>query len=379
MDPLRQPPAPTAHDDLRQVDLEITTECNLDCKMCVRHVWREGARSMARETFDAILGQLRDMPTVRTVQFGGFGEPTAHSQFLEFLMAVKEGGWRAELVTNGIGLTADVLQRLIDLELDRLVVSLDQASGPGDGLLHREPDPVTRNLRNLHRMKLLCNAAKPEVCIAFVGTAANIEALPQVKRLSAVLGFQRIVVTNLVPHQADFCDQILYQHWNTTRSDANPSTSNPAVDLPRLDFRSKAGPAVERLRRAGTNLALLGSPLGGDEMRCRFVTEGQAAIDPDGNVSPCLPLLHDYHYFFRGRKRQIRAYWIGNTNQRPLAGLWHDAGYERFRQRVRRWDFSPCIDCGGCELREANEADCFGNGFPCCGECLWAAGIVQCP
>lgn len=37
------------------------------------------------------------------------------------------------------------------------------------------------------------------------------------------------------------------------------------------------------------------------------------------------------------------------------------------------------LDGSGCELRETNEADCYGNPFPTCGECLWAAGLVQCP
>jgi MoaA/NifB/PqqE/SkfB family radical SAM enzyme len=333
---------------------------------------------MAPGTFDAIIRQIRSLPAVQTVQFGGFGEPTVHPRFLEFLLAVKEAGLRAEVVTNGVGLTAEILEGLIDLELDALVVSLDQPASCGNGALHREPDPVKRNLRNLRRLKFLHNAAKLEVAVEFVATAANIEGLPEVKRLSLSLGFSRIVVTNLVPYRAELCDQILYQHWTTARSDVPPSIWNPAIDLPRLDAWSKAGPVVERLRRAAGNLAILGSPLGGEGIRCRFVTEGRAAIDPDGNVSPCLPLLHNHEYFFRGRKRRMRAFWVGNTNQRPLADLWRDASYQRFRGRVRQWDFSPCIDCGGCDLRESNETDCFGNEFPCCGECLWAAGIVQC-
>jgi hypothetical protein len=30
-------------------------------------------------------------------------------------------------------------------------------------------------------------------------------------------------------------------------------------------------------------------------------------------------------------------------------------------------------------MSEANEEDCFGNGFPTCGGCLWAQGVLQCP
>jgi len=67
------------------------------------------------------------------------------------------------------------------------------------------------------------------------------------------------------------------------------------------------------------------------------------------------------------------------VNEQSLAEIWNDAEYRSFRDRVRRFEFSPCIDCGGCDLRESNESDCFGDAFPRCGECLWAHGLVQCP
>jgi MoaA/NifB/PqqE/SkfB family radical SAM enzyme len=114
-------------------------------------------------------------------------------------------------------------------------------------------------------------------------------------------------------------------------------------------------------------------------MRCRFVHEGRVAVAADGGVSPCLALLHDYHYYYRGRRRQIRACRFGKIQDRRLDEIWASEEYSAFRDRVRRFVFSPCIDCSGCELRETNQSDCYGNPFPTCGECLWAAGLVQCP
>ena len=67
------------------------------------------------------------------------------------------------------------------------------------------------------------------------------------------------------------------------------------------------------------------------------------------------------------------------VDETPLASIWESPRYRAFRQRARSFDFSPCIDCGGCDLREKNEDDCFGSGFPSCGDCLWAAGFIQCP
>jgi hypothetical protein len=61
-----------------------------------------------------------------------------------------------------------------------------------------------------------------------------------------------------------------------------------------------------------------------------------------------------------------------------LKAIWLQPDYVAFRERVRSFNFSPCTDCGGCDLGESNEEDCFGNPFPVCGDCLWARGVLRC-
>jgi hypothetical protein len=65
--------------------------------------------------------------------------------------------------------------------------------------------------------------------------------------------------------------------------------------------------------------------------------------------------------------------------ERSLAKLWYTPEHVAFRERVQVFDFSPCTICGGCDLADNNEEDCFGNVFPTCGGCLWAQGVIQCP
>ena len=66
-------------------------------------------------------------------------------------------------------------------------------------------------------------------------------------------------------------------------------------------------------------------------------------------------------------------------DERPLVDLWRGPEYVAFRAKVQAFDFAPCTICDGCALSETNEEDCYGNGFPTCGGCLWAQGYVQCP
>ena len=112
---------------------------------------------------------------------------------------------------------------------------------------------------------------------------------------------------------------------------------------------------------------------------CRFVGEGAVAVAWDGGVSPCAALMHSYPCYVLGRRKLIRRYTVGNVGCEPISEIWRREEYIQFRARVQRFEFSPCTDCGGCQLAETNEEDCFGNPFPVCGDCLWAKGVIQCP
>ena len=77
----------------------------------------------------------------------------------------------------------------------------------------------------------------------------------------------------------------------------------------------------------------------------------------------------------------VHADFAGITSKSRLGAddLWRDPAYLALRDRIQRFDFSPCAFCGGCDLSETNEQDCIGNASPTCGGCLWAQGIIQCP
>jgi Fe-coproporphyrin III synthase len=367
-------------DAIRKVYVELTTACDLDCGMCIRHGWEDRGGEMTQETFGRLIAGLRGTATAETLQFGGFGEPTMHPRLFEFLLLAKEAGLRVEMLTNGVSLDAETANTLLDLELDKLVVSMDGVGPTGDGTFHG--DAITRvqaNLRGVYRMKLARQVEKPEVGLEFVATRRNVDALPELKRLCPELGVSSILVTNLVPYTAALADETLYRHWTTTRRDPEPSPWNPTIELPRMDAGGEPGAVIDQLRGLGTHVRLDGAAVSGGAVRCPFVHEGCLTLTPDGHVSPCLPLMHTYAYYFRGKRRRIRAYRAGNVNETSLGAIWSDEAYRRFRDRARRFTFSPCLDCGGCDLRASNEDDCYANGFPACGECLWAAGVIRCP
>ena len=364
----------------RKLYVELTTDCNLACAMCPRHTWEGPGGQMSQETFSAILESSCKLPTSPMVNFSGFGEPTAHPRFLEFLAETRAGRLPVEVVTNGTTLDREHCEAFVELGLRRLIVSVDGLETSSCEMLHEGAlRGVADRLRMLNRLRFERGAVGPELWIEFVATKRNIHELPQLKRLAPELGFSCILVSNLIPATPEMAKDILYERWTTASRARRPSHLNPCVDLPQMDVSSQGSEVFEYLQRTRTRVRVNGQEFSGSGPRCRFVEEDRLAIRWDGQVSPCLPLMHTHTYYFRDEARRSVCYHVGNVRETPIRESWDADEYRSFRDRVRSFEFSPCIDCGSCDLREANEEDCFGDAFPRCGECLWAHGIVQCP
>ena len=368
------------HDLPTKVYLELTTECDLDCPMCIRHSWRNAGGSMSDETFEAVLAGLGGMESITTVSLSGFGEAMTHGQFWSFLARLKAAGLFVEVISNGLWPDGQTAERMIDLKLDRVIVSVDGISDASSRMLHEGSfAAVSANLRALNELRMSRDVAYPQTGIEFVATKHNIGELADLKRLSWPLGFSTILVTNVIPHTRELASETLYEHWNTASRTRSASIWSVAVDLPVMDPRADVGRTVQRLSHGGAKVLVNGAEIVGVSPRCRFVNEGRFAIRWDGQVSPCLQLMHEHSYIYRGHRKRIVPYHLGNVNAAPLAAIWGGAEYTDFRRRVRAFEFSPCLDCGNCDLRATNEEDCTSDQHPRCGECLWAAGFIQCP
>lgn len=370
-------------DDAQKVYVEVTSACDLDCRTCVRNAWNEEIGFMSGATFDRVIDSLGGMPSVRTVHFGGYGEPLAHPDIFDMLARVKALGLRTEMITNGTLLDDDRCDQLVATDLDLLVVSIDGAREPTyDGIrLGSELNLVLQNVKNLSAARYRAKKRKPDLGLSFVAMKDNLNELLELKRMSSQLRVSFIMVSNLLPHTDDMRDQVLY---GTLTAVANarkpqPSRRDAMVSFPRIDFTPDTFEVLRRLLQGQGNVQLTGMDLTAGILYCRFVREGNVFVRWDGQVSPCMALLHSYPARVLNRTKHIRRHSFGSVNETPLAEIWAGQPYREFRERITRWAFAPCVDCGGCEMSESNQEDCFGNPAPVCGDCLWAQGIIQCP
>lgn len=367
---------------LTKLYVEITTVCNLDCQMCVRRTWHEPIGSMSLDTFNNLIAQLLHFPSPPTIHLSGYGEPMAHPHFLKLVKQAKANGIPVEMTTNGMLLTPDKAAALIDLELDALTVSIDsvQPENYEDIRKNSSFSQIVENLRQLHRLKLRYKTrhGKPQVGLAFVAMKRNVADLPELPHLATRVGAKRITVSNLIPHTPEMESEILYEQ--ALRSCTfRASRWVPSLSLPKFDLSSQTLEPMHGLFASTASLSLLDVSLSGRNDYCRFAQDGYAALRWDGQVSPCLALLHDHPVYLYGRRKDVTHYGLGNINDKPLHEIWESPEFSSFRLKLQQFVFSPCTTCGGCERFARNFEDCQGNGFPTCGGCLWAQGFVQCP
>ncbi len=372
---------------LTKIYIEPTNRCNLDCVTCIRQSWDEPLGTMLPETFSRILDGLRSFDPPPDVFFGGLGEPLSHPDILDMVRETRALGSSVELITNGTLLSKPVSVELVAAGLDRLWVSLDGATPESytDVRLGAALPEVLGNLQEFRRARwqkyrpehfdLLL---KPQIGAVFVAMKRNIADLPAVLSLANRLGALHFLVTNVLPYTPEMRQEILYSRA-ATDSIYISSPLLRSLDFPKMDVSPETREALYHAMRGNHYLSISGAALGERNNRCPFVAKGSLSIRWDGEVSPCLPLLHDHKMYSPRYERTIRRHSVGNVLHQPLERLWHKPEYVALRHRLQEFDFSPCMHCGGCDLYESNEEDCIGSPGPACGGCLWAQGIIQCP
>ncbi len=349
--------------DVRKLYLEPTTACNLNCRTCIRNVWEDPAALMSMTTFEQLMGNLDTLPDLKRVVFTGFGEPLTHPHILDMIEAVRKRRLLVSVGSNGLRLDAEMARALIQLGVDRLVISVDgvkpetYADIRGAVLAN-----VLNNLRALNEIKKELGSLYPALGIEFVAVQSNVAELAELASFAARLGAARVLVSNVLPYTEEMHKQMLYGYG------PRPPMSSRSWPVDLKDWIVWGTLELPRMHW-------------GAERRCRFVQERATVIGWDGGVTPCYALSHNYSYFaVDGRKKRVGRYLLGNVNEQPLAEIWMSEDYVRFRSEVRGYHFPSCPDCDlreSCDLRERNEG-CWGWS-PSCADCLWAQDIVRCP
>lgn len=301
--------------------IEVTSRCNIKCVMCPVTVLadRWPQRDMRWETFEGIAGAFEH---TGWVYLQGWGEPLLHRRIFDMIARAKGAGCRVGFTTNGTRLTQRTGERLLDLGLDLLAVSIAGATAATHEAIRVGSD-FARLMENLRRFLLLRAERKstaPKVEVFFLMTRTNLAELPRAVELAAGLHADELVATNL--------DYVITPGLDELRAYA------PAP--PAQAFRKAMDDARTVAARVG--LAFRSYPLESREMAvCDLNPLKILFVSADGRVSPCvytsLAGQSEIPRFFDGRSVNVPAVHFGNVGEKPLLEIWDLPEYRAFRRQ----------------------------------------------
>lgn len=223
-----------AQGGLSFVDWDITPHCNLNCRHCyATSLYRGNQVELSTEEMMCILENLCILPVTNIGMFGG--EPLLRKDLAQIIQQCAIKNSRPYVITNGLLLTEERLESLIEAGLKGIAVSIDGASKETYSYIRRgsDFDEVTRNVSGISTHAL------DSLVMDVVVSKLNVDEIPTLIKMAKNMGFTRVIL-----------EMLSYQ--------GNATTMERSVILSPLEFIHLAETVVETLLEL--------------DMSCEFVT-----------------------------------------------------------------------------------------------------------
>lgn len=148
------------------VNVEWTSKCNALCPMCPRDLI-ESPQLMTSETLKQVLDRLTPKDVFRAV-IAGYGEPTTHNRFLEFVDQLRGHPVRFDMVSNGQQLDAERLKHLDDA-IGMLLLSFSSI----------DPDVYEKVHANLDQKRVMENIQMAQKLLVRTKLAISLTPMPE--------------------------------------------------------------------------------------------------------------------------------------------------------------------------------------------------------
>lgn len=310
----------------RTVHVDVTNACNAACITCWDHspllheqrspAWKKQRWDLA--AFEALVGDLAAMGSVKNVILSGMGDPLVHPDILAMIARVKQHGWHLTVMTNLIAADIEPLARAC---VDQFLVGVHGATPRAYAAFHpgwdeREFFTLCRYLRRLAQ------------------TPAKVRHVQVINRDTA----------------PDFVDMVRFgASFRADRVNFKLASLAGGTETCRISDAQRAQLVTEAPRAralalelgVATNLEL-------------FVRQLEAGEDDDSATVP----IEDVgcfmgHVYTRITATQDVLYCcntevrVGSLADAPLSALWRGDAWQALRARLRRGDyFAGCSRCG---------------------------------
>ncbi len=330
---------------------ELTHRCPLQCPYCSNPLTLERAGvELPTEVWLDVLEQAAKLGVLQLHLSGG--EPTLRRDLEEIVALAAKVGLYASLITAGVLLTRERLERLAALGLDHVQVSVQDAEPGNADRIARYADSHARKLQVAHWV----HALKLPLTINAPVHRQNLSNLPAIIDLAVNVGAQRLEVAH-----------VQYYGWALKNRQALMPTRRQVLDSVELVERAR-----ERLRGVlvidfvvPDYYARRPKPCMGGWGR------GSINITPSGKALPC------------HAAETIPGLVFDNVRDKRLADIWlHSDAFQRFRGTD--WMPQPCrscelraVDWGGCRCQALAFGGDAGLTDPACAKSALHAAFTQ--
>ncbi|MGE5577909.1 MAG: radical SAM protein [Syntrophothermus sp.] len=198
--------------NLRSVQVEVSSACNLHCPQCFSHLESHRTAIMPysffQERIEPYLGQFNAIHLV------GIGEPLMNPEFFKFVSAGVKAGCQVFTTSNLQRVTPGIAEQLVSSGISELSFSCDgirpetyesiRIGGTWERFLE------ALDLINESKAKLGANL--PRLTLNFGALRRNIEELPGVVSFAAQHGVSQIIAYHVVHYTPELADESLFHY-----------------------------------------------------------------------------------------------------------------------------------------------------------------------
>lgn len=264
--------------------LELTYACNWRCVFCY-NPRRNDLRRLALSDWLPVLDSLRRLGTLNLTITGG--EPLAHPQFFEIARAARERAFALRIFTNAALIDDDAAARIASFDPLAVESSLHGATAAVHDKATATPGSFDAMWRGIEKLA----GRGVRIVLKTPVTSINEHELDAIVALCGSRGIPLRLDPNITP-----------------RDDGDPS---PLRHIASIEARRR----VMRMAVEHGTVAWLDRKEGDENCGVGRVT---IAIDPEGNVYPCMQWRHGS---------------MGNVREQDLETIWNES---EERQRVIR-------------------------------------------
>ena len=184
--------------------IEPANVCNLRCPLCTTGSgeMKRIRGNMTLDTFQSIMNKFGD--DIFFLLIYHQGEPYINPHFLDFVKIAKQNNIYVTTSTNGHYFTPENIKATIESGLDSMIVSID-------GITHDTYaryrvrgtlDQVISGTKELMQMRRTLKRRTPNVAIQFLVMKHNEHEIPEIRKLAAEIGVDRLLIKNIEVHNA---------------------------------------------------------------------------------------------------------------------------------------------------------------------------------